>query len=206
MGAIFPGLKLGVSSPGLPLVMKVTSFHVSRKFYEIFEARTFLIYTGKQRLAKSCLLNALLMYSVSPLSGGIHSCLSESAISMADVIQAAVDSVSAGQEWSDSACHYLIDQLGETLSKYWKLKRDMAAGSEPPFVSKLFHSLSGDETLPSICSGYGLCGAGGGGFAVVILNRSSSGKDLLDRVDISLFDVIGVEVDRGGICVDFEDP
>ena len=185
--------------------------------YSILCLNLELIYTGKQRLAKSCLLNALLMCCVSPLSGGIHTRLSESAVSIVDIIQSEFDStgtgtdagisVHVGEDMDESKYHDLIDRVGATLSEYWELKRQMAAGSEPSFISKMFHSLCDDgnnRMYKSICSGYGLCGAGGGGFAVVILNRHSTRKDLTDRLDLSLFDVIDVEVDRDGICVELE--
>jgi galactokinase/mevalonate kinase-like predicted kinase len=59
VGAITGGFKIARSLPLLPLQVKVQHLPVSEAFISALEARTFLVYTGKQRLAKDMLINAL---------------------------------------------------------------------------------------------------------------------------------------------------
>src|SRR5690242_16080293 len=49
--------------------------------------------------------------------------------------------------------------------RYWELKKEMAPGSEPQNIQSIL------STLRPICDGLSLCGAGAGGYAVVILKR-----------------------------------
>ena len=58
--------------------------------------------------------------------------------------------------------------------RYWNLKKAMAAGSEPEHI-RIFL-----QKLRPYASGLSLCGAGAGGFAVVVLKRSYAIKDLND--------------------------
>ena len=84
---------------------------------------------------------------------------------------------------------------------YWALKKEMAAGSEPPHIRSLL------DHLRPLTVGLSLCGAGAGGFAVVILKRDRSLKDLRDALgsyqgacasDLSLH---SVQLDQEGISV-----
>ena len=75
------------------------------------------------------------------------------------------------------------------MTRYWGLKKRMAAGSEPVHIQRLFSLLSPH------CVGLSLCGAGAGGYAVVILKDEDSVSNVaavLDRINQS---IVG-EVDR----------
>lgn len=58
-----------------------------------------------------------------------------------------------------------VDLIAAALSDYWQLKKDMAAGTEPPHIERLLASLTPFSSATS------LCGAGGGGFGVVMVKR-----------------------------------
>lgn len=60
---------------------------------------------------------------------------------------------------------------------YWELKKEMAAGSEPPHIAHLL------SQLRPLCSGLSLCGAGAGGFASVVLKRDVSVSELRELID-----------------------
>lgn len=92
------------------------------------------------------------------------------------------------------------------LCRYWELKKEMAAGSEPPHIARMF------TKLRSLCTGQSLCGAGAGGFAVVVLRRDCTVAELracIDRINDEmpsdsgsgkeLMSVHGVVLDCAGI-------
>lgn len=61
-------------------------------------------------------------------------------------------------------------------SRYWQLKKEMADGSEPTNIRQILHHFS------DITCGMSLCGAGAGGFAVLILKADKSKEDLFQRI------------------------
>lgn len=106
----------------------------------------------------------------------------------------------------------------------------MAGGTEPFSISKLFAAIAAPKEMESsastaaasgelnrrpLCSGYSLCGAGGGGFAAVILDRGGKRQQLEQVIqdlnatglDISeernSFSLHDVQVDTRGIVVGF---
>jgi fucokinase len=72
--------------------------------------------------------------------------------------------------------HTFIDQFAYSISTYWALKRDMAAGSEPEYIHHLRLHLAG------VCAGFSLCGAGGGGYAVAVLKRETEVHALQSKI------------------------
>lgn len=56
-----------------------------------------------------------------------------------------------------------FQSLGSVLSEYWNLKIAMASGSNPPRTQRILNATSG------LTAGQSLCGAGAGGFAVLML-------------------------------------
>jgi hypothetical protein len=77
---------------------------------------------------------------------------------------------------SEIEANRAVDDLAVTLSEYWGLKRIIAAGSEPAYIRGLLEAIAG------ICSGQSLAGAGGGGFAVVILKDMVTERELHVKV------------------------
>jgi hypothetical protein len=63
----------------------------------------------------------------------------------------------------------------------------MASASEPPHITQLLH------VLRPLCSGISLCGAGAGGFVVLVLKTSSSLEDVEQRT-ASYAQLTGVEL------------
>lgn len=60
--------------------------------------------------------------------------------------------------------------------RYWALKVKMAAGSDPPFIKKLFSYLEEHSV------GCSLCGAGAGGFGCILLARTVSIEALENHI------------------------
>lgn len=224
IGAIFPGLKLGVCEHGLPLNVDVIplSFDneaLASQFHRVLESRLFLVYTGRQRLARNCLINALKRNAATPYRTGIGdgsantiSTLAEGARALMHRLQKRASSL---QEATAVAIinelNEMVDDIAATLSCYWEGKRLMAGGSEPHFVSDLFHAVH------PVCSGFSLCGAGGGGFATVILAQGRCKDELVSSLlplkwvsdegrselkQFEMFSVLDIEVDTFGIIVE----
>jgi galactokinase/mevalonate kinase-like predicted kinase len=64
IGGSFAAFKIARSPSQLPLVVDVEPLPLSTSFCSLFSRRTFLVYTGQQRLAKNTLINALRTFSV----------------------------------------------------------------------------------------------------------------------------------------------
>jgi fucokinase len=249
VGAIYPGFKIGRSSPALPLRVRVEPVEASVGFCAAFERRTWVVYTGQQRLAKNTLINALRRCALTPAvaaaaapsgHGGHNSTVAalvrgaeDGAALIAKVFERTSFSLIADDDDDDEddedngdddnkgdgdeskgshtqegtvastdAGDDLLDSIGSVLSTYWELKKEMAAGSEPPHIHALL------AHLRPLAAGLSLCGAGAGGFAVVILRRDKSRADLdaalralpatLQR-DASGLSVHTVKIDHDGV-------
>ena len=62
-------------------------------------------------------------------------------------------------------CDILFVHVRVSICSYWELKKEMAAGSEPEYICGIL------QALRPLCEGLSLCGAGAGGYAVVVLKR-----------------------------------
>jgi len=97
---------------------------------------------------------------------------------------------------SDDDC---IDLLATILDNYFKLKVEMASGTETEHTRNIL------RFVRPICSGMSLCGAGAGGFAVVILKSTCTKDDLIkavnefNTINHILLTVHSVTVDNDGI-------
>jgi hypothetical protein len=97
----------------------------------------------------------------------------------------------------------VIDNIGDNLNSYWELKKEIAEGSEPYDISRLF------AFVRPLTVGLSLCGAGAGGFAVAILRKEISREDLshllscFNSNDIyNELKIHSVSVDMKGLSID----
>ena len=180
LGAIYGGLKIGRSERGLPIRISCEQLTMPKELIRTFERRTCLIYTGKQRLAKDTLINALRKTSMTPVD-----LMSHVDTNVVSVVKRLTNSAEAAykkiQEYSlsasESSADEAMDYISGILQEYWSLKKQMAAGSEPSCIRDLFTYLS------PLCSGWSLCGAGAGGFAIIIIKRDTSFNDVRLRLE-----------------------
>jgi galactokinase/mevalonate kinase-like predicted kinase len=146
------GIKAVSSLPKVyPMKISIENLAVTTNFQLELDNSIVLVFTGKTRLAKNLLKQVLLRWSkqtpeifdaVSGLVGGAEKCH---------------DAIKSGH----------LDMLGECLSQYWTYKKVMAgpsSGVEPQVVSDVITSLS----MLGLVRGASLCGAGGGGFMVLL--------------------------------------
>ena len=176
-----------------------------------FNSRVWLIFTGVQRLAKNTLINALQECAIVPFSPLRADCEIPSSLfdeSSTTIVQKlainariiADNFLSFQHSFLDRSKIYfkendqmtalspetiateiskeIISNFASNLTKYWVLKRKMAHCSESHDLSFIRNSLY------DISAGYSLCGAGGGGFAVVVLKSNNTLVDLQMKVEL----------------------
>jgi fucokinase len=123
-------------------------------------ARLCLVYTGQQRLAKNILRNIMSRWMAREtemvwLQGEI----ARLALAMRERLL-----------MSD------LDGFGELLGEHWKLNKAMDPGCTNPFIDDLF------ETMKPFINGGKLAGAGGGGFASVIVRNPDYARALAEAL------------------------
>jgi len=123
-----------------------------------------LIFTGKTRLAKTLLQDVIANWN----SGDIH------------IKQNVEALVTTAYAMSSAITDHDIPKIGELLTEYWEQKKKMAPNSEPAHVTTMF------SRIKPFIWGYSLCGAGGGGFAVII-TKSPAG-DIIPQLENILRD------------------
>jgi fucokinase len=167
---IIPGIKTVRSNPAeLPLVMSVERLNVDPSILAKFEERIILIFTGKTRLAKNILQSVLRRWA-----------------RRTDEIVATVERLLLYAEQSREAIlKGDFELLGRTLFESSKLKVVMTgedSGAQPEPVRKLVADLMARKVI----EGGSLCGAGGGGFMVMLASQGYNMKKVRDLVQKEL--------------------
>ena len=153
-----------------------------------------LVFTGVQRLAKDTLINALRESSLSQSGVCRHSNSSTVLSKLSLEAEAAFVALqaSSGSEDADEI-NTAIDVLSETLNSYWSLKKKIAPGSEPQYIRQM------RIYLAPLCSGISLCGAGAGGFMILILKRGVE----MGKFDARLLGLSpSLQISKHSICID----
>lgn len=146
-----------------------------------------LVYTGQTRLAKNILLQCLDRWSQQT---------DEICRTVSNLLATAERATKAVEEGN-------MDAIGDALSDYWAQKKVMAgpsSGVEPPRVASLLSSLYNRDLI----RGGSLCGAGGGGFLVLLSKDEVSIETMImalqsDGVDASHFQWHKVCIDHDGL-------
>lgn len=157
---IVAGVKTVRSNPAeLPLVMSVENLNIDPSILATLNERIILTFTGKTRLAKNILQNVLRRWA-----------------RRTDEIVAAVERLIFYSEQSRKAVlEGDFKLLGRSLFEMSKLKVIMTgedSGAQPESVRKLVSDLMDRK----IIEGGSLCGAGGGGFMVMIASEGYNVK------------------------------
>lgn len=146
------GIKRVTSSAGVVRPVRVEWERVSLKqVRQRLNSCLFLVFTGKTRLAKNILQQCLQRWS--DRTDDICATVS----SLVTTANAAAEALNVGD----------LDKLGCHLKEYWKQKKVMAgshSGVEPPLVARILEKLYAKELIRA----GSLCGAGGGGFLVIL--------------------------------------
>ena len=69
-----------------------------------------------------------------------------------------------------------IEQFGNLLTRYWEGKKILNPDTTNPTIDALLKSVS------DLCSGYGIAGAGGGGFLVLLAKDAAARSQIEERL------------------------
>jgi len=169
IGGLVGGLKLATSDMNiLPLQTKTRRFELTADTVNNLNERLILVDTGKPRLAKNILRNVLRRWA----------CRSS------DIVATVRELVSEASNAIDYATKGDLNGLGACMSKYWVLKKTMAgesSGVEPDNINQVLQLLTSSKKI----AGGTLCGAGGGGFLVLMATEGTSRADMESAVKVS---------------------
>ena len=187
VGGLLPGAKIARSPGRLPLRVDSTLIHTPAGFPDVFRRHVVVAFSGRARLARNLLQDVLRRwYARLPEIVATTDALVENA-------ERARDAFARGDVLAVGAC----------LREYWSHKKRMADGCEPPEIARIFGALR-DAGL--LC-GEALCGAGGGGFVVLVSAEPDAKADIVSVVSrmpeggaLKFFDV---EMDTEGLSVFF---
>jgi len=156
VGGLVGGIKLVSSGPGLPQKLTVAPVALPAGLQQEMAQRFLLVYTGQQRLAKDLLRNVMGRWMErDPEMVGILRRIAELALEMRQALR-------AGN----------LSAFGRLLGEHWLLNKRMDPGCTNTFIDGLFSFMQ-----PYIDGGK-LAGAGGGGFAAVIVRDAGAAHDL----------------------------
>lgn len=162
VGGLLPGVKLIVSRPGKEqkLRVKTLSDEETAALSDFFDERALLYFTGQKRMARNVLRGVLNFYKQNPegIAEAIVDRLKRDAAKAFDAIKA--------RDW---------ETLCATLNGYWLSKKALDPGSTNPEIESII------ARIAPWTSAVTLCGAGGGGFMLIIADSKTS-KTKLKKV------------------------
>ncbi|GAB6027032.1 hypothetical protein CHUAL_013761 [Chamberlinius hualienensis] len=182
VGGVTGGIVHGQSKNQHPLKVTFSRLQLKPAVLELFRNRLVLIYTGKVRLAKNLLQEVLRnWFAKDPtIYGTFHQLYNQSF------------------EFAKSLEEGDLLRVGHFMNEYWRLKKVLAPGAEPPAVERVM------KELQHCVYGQLLCGAGGGGFMIAIAKEGVTRKEIEEKfqqaqvVGMKIYDV---DLDDDGITV-----
>ncbi|CAF1085875.1 unnamed protein product [Adineta ricciae] len=186
IGGLLPAFKLGRSNARLPLEVEWRLLNVENNqntsFWNDFDRRIILVYTGQTRLARN-LLQSVLRNWYSGTISHLFDELEENALQAAEAIE-------QGN----------LSKLGQCMSLYWQQKLRVAPGSEPETCRRLI------DLLTPYIYGVTLAGAGGGGFLAALAkteNDAHQCEELVSKENIPNVVLYSARIDRHGPVISF---
>lgn len=150
---LVPGIKTVVSAPKIPLQIKIEPVGLSPAITSSFEERLLFAFTGKTRLAKNILQQVLRRW----------------ARRTSEIVETVESLKKCSTSVRDAILNGSWDSVGEHMHQGYKLKCAMAgedSGAEPESVRLFIDELISRGQI----TGAMLCGAGGGGFLLLMLS------------------------------------
>ena len=160
VGGIVPGWKLTTTEPGIPQRFSVEEISLPPETSQALAERLLLIYTGQQRVAKNILEQVVADW------------LSRREEMVATLTQLRSDAYLM----RDALVAGDIEQFGNLLTRYWEGKKILNPDTTNPTIDALLKSVS------DLCSGYGIAGAGGGGFLVLLAKDAAARSQIEERL------------------------
>ncbi len=160
VGGMVPGWKLTTTEPGIPQRFSVEEISLTPKTSQALSERLLLVYTGQQRVAKNILEQVVTDW------------LSR----REDLVGTLTQLRSDAYLMRDSLVDGEIDRFGYLLTRYWEGKKILNPDTTNPMIDAMLESVS------DLCSGYGIAGAGGGGFLVLLAKDVNARSEIEERL------------------------
>ena len=160
VGGIVPGWKLTTTEPGMPQRFSVEQIVLAHDTSEALEEQLLLVYTGQQRVAKNILEQVVADW------------LSRREEMVATLTQLRSDAYLM----RDALVAGDIEQFGNLLTRYWKGKKILNPDTTNPTIDVMLDSVS------DLCYGYGITGAGGGGFLMLLAKNGTARSEIEGRL------------------------
>ncbi|HEX8835043.1 MAG TPA: hypothetical protein VF719_12620, partial [Abditibacteriaceae bacterium] len=158
VGGIVAGVKLCRTTPGLlqTPALQWTVFGGAGPTSDLLQRRLLLYFTGQKRLAKNILQNVVLRY-----------------LAREPEVMRIVDRLKDGAETAKQALEANdLATFADCVSGYWDLKKAIDPGSTNATVESIF-----DKVRP-YTSAHSLCGAGGGGFMLLMARDEDASYEI----------------------------
>ncbi|MCR5734473.1 MAG: fucokinase, partial [Lachnospiraceae bacterium] len=160
VGGVTDGIKYITSLPGLRQNVKVQHLSLSGQVMNELNDRFCLIYTGQRRLARNLLRDVVGRYIGNE----------EDTVFALNEIQRYAALMRFELERGN------IDAFAELLTEHWKLSRMIDKGSTNTLIDQIF------DSIDDLICGKMICGAGGGGFLQIVMNKGVTKNDLQERL------------------------
>ncbi|MDR2656548.1 MAG: bifunctional fucokinase/L-fucose-1-P-guanylyltransferase [Oscillospiraceae bacterium] len=170
-GALFPGIKLITSCGGAPQRLHVQPVRLAEAARDELNQRLSLIYTGQRRLARNILRD---------IAGKVIDADRDS-LKILSKIQRLASLMGFELERGN------IKGFARLLSRHWELSKALDPGSTNRCIDLL------ERVCADLIDGAMICGAGGGGFFMVIRKEGVDERTLAARLDV-YFQESGVTV------------
>ncbi|MDC7286382.1 bifunctional fucokinase/L-fucose-1-P-guanylyltransferase [Blautia schinkii] len=171
VGGLTPGFKFITSTPGYLQKLEVTDVRIPQNTMDELQKRFVIIYTGQRRLARNLLRDV-----------------------MGNYIGAKASTLDALEKMKPVAAlmkFYLeqgnIDKFSSLMNEHWELSKQLDAGSTNTCIEQIFIACE------DMIEGKFICGAGGGGFLMVMLKKDFTKDDLSSRL-AAIFQDSGIMV------------
>lgn len=171
VGGLTNGVKFITTKPGLHQEIKVSEVKIPEEAMKELQERFTVVYTGQRRLARNLLRDVV---------GGYIGARKES-----------IDALEKMKSVAALMRFYLesgdIDKFSELLNQHWELSKQLDAGSTNTCIEQIFMACE------DLIDARFICGAGGGGFLMVMLKKGVTKEDLKQRLS-AIFQDSGVTV------------
>ena len=160
VGGIVPGWKLTTTQPGMPQRFSVEQIPLAPETSQALEKQLLLVYTGQQRVAKNILERVVADW------------LSR----REDLVATLTQLQSDAYLMRDALVTGDIERFGHLLTRYWNAKKVLNPDTTNPKIDALL------EAVSDLCYGYGIAGAGGGGFLVLLAKDVPARSEIEKRL------------------------
>ena len=160
-GALYPGMKLIRSRPGLRQELSVQTLCLPEETWAELDARLSFLYTGQRRLARNILREITdKMVESEPQTLRILDEIQRLAVLMAYELE-------RGE----------VTRFARLLSEHWELSKALDPGSTNTCIDQMI------RVCEDLVDGVMICGAGGGGFLTLLRKPEVSEEQLALRLD-----------------------